>query len=450
VPGGRRGGASERTSTRPKDLAGRRARHAPTRIPRLTTARASSIASLIFSDPGLLDRRRRSAGKYRFSRRWARYQWVRKPGALGRLGDEVARLNASQPLVLCDLAVQEALATQLEAVHGATIVPFNGEASPGEITRIGDAARDMRADAIAAVGGGKSMDTAKAAAHPARLPLVIVPTIASTDAPTSALVVVYNDDGSFLEYRFFGRNPDAVLVDSEIIARAPVRFLVAGIGDGLSTHFEAQASASTRKVTMAGGPPLLAGIALARLCYETLRADGVAARHAGELGVVTAAFERVVEANTLLSGLGFESAGLAAAHAIHNGLTVLHETHSYWHGEKVAFGVLSLLVLEGRSQELTDEVVDFCLRVGLPVTLEDIGVHADAETLAPVATAACAEGETIHMSRSQSRRTWSSQRCWRPTRLVMNGASSWNALRCCPRLACCIGKRTREPMSATA
>ncbi len=73
---------------------------------------------------------------------------------------------------------------------------------------------------------------------------------------------------------------------------------------------------------MAGGPPLLAATTLARLCYDTLLADGLAARHAVEHGVVTPALERVIEANTLLSGLGFESGGLAAAHSIHNGLTV--------------------------------------------------------------------------------------------------------------------------------
>jgi glycerol dehydrogenase len=281
--------------------------------------------------------------------------------------------------MLCDPIVKDALGSRLEAVPGATVIKFNGEVSPGEITRVAGAARETAADAIVGVGGGKTLDTAKAVAHPAGLSLVVVPTIASTDAPTSALSVVYDDDGAFLEYRFFGRNPDAVLVDTAIIAQAPVRLLVAGIGDGLSTFFEADASSTTRKPTMAGGPPLLAATTLARLCYDTLLADGEAARHACELGVVTPALDRVVEANTLLSGLGFESGGLAAAHAIHNGLTVLHETHDYWHGEKVAFGVIALLVLEGRQQQLINEVVDFCLRVGLPVTLGDIGVDAHAE-----------------------------------------------------------------------
>ena len=322
-------------------------------------------------------------------------RYVQGPDALDTLGDELARLNSSRPLVLCDPAVRESLAPRLE-VNGAKIIRFGGEVSPGEITRVGDAAKDAGADAIVGVGGGKTLDTAKAVAHPSRIPLVIVPTIASTDAPTSALAVVYDDEGAFLEYRFFGRNPDAVLVDTALIAQAPVRFLVAGIGDGLATFFEAESSASTRKPTMAGGPPLQAATTLARLCYETLLTNGLAARQAAERGVVTPALERVVEANTLLSGLGFESGGLGAAHSIHNGLTALHETHAYWHGEKVAFGLIAMLVLEGRSQELIDEVVDFCLRVGLPVTLGDIGVEADADTLAPVGEAACAESETIH------------------------------------------------------
>jgi len=323
-------------------------------------------------------------------------RYLQGPGALDALGAELTRLGASRPLVLCDPAIRSAVGDQLAAVSGAEVLDFRGEASPGEIDRVAGAARDAGADGIVGVGGGKTLDTAKAVAHPAKLPLVVVPTIASTDAPTSSLAVIYDDDGAFLEYRFYGRNPDVVLVDTAVIAQAPVRFLVAGIGDGLSTYFEADASSTTRKPAMAGGPPLLAATTLARLCYDTLLTDGLAARHAVELDVVTPALERIVEANTLLSGLGFESGGLAAAHSIHNGLTVLHETHDYWHGEKVAFGVIAMLVLEGRSQALIDEVVDFCLRVGLPVTLADIGVDADAATLGPVAEAACAEGETIH------------------------------------------------------
>jgi glycerol dehydrogenase len=62
----------------------------------------------------------------------------------------------------------------------------------------------------------------------------------------------------------------------------------------------------------------------------------------------------------------------------------------------VAFGVVAMLVLEGRPTEVLDEVVDFRLDVGLPVTLGDVDVDAESADLAAVAEAACAEGETIH------------------------------------------------------
>lgn len=323
-------------------------------------------------------------------------RYVQGRGAVATLGSELERLKVAKPLILLDPGVRDVIGSAFTALADARVVDFSGECSPGEIDRVAAIASDFGADVVVGVGGGKALDTAKAVAHPADLPLVIVPTIASTDAPTSALSVIYDDDGAFLEYRFWGGNPDVVLVDTEVIAKAPVRFLVAGIGDGLSTWFEADASSTTRAPAMAGGAPLQAALTLARLCYETLLEHGVPARQAVERKVVTRAVERVVEANTLLSGLGFESGGLAAAHSIHNGLTVLHETHGFWHGEKVAFGVISMVVLEGRPTAVLQELVDFCLEVGLPVTLGDLGVDPDEVDLGKVAEAACAEGETIH------------------------------------------------------
>jgi glycerol dehydrogenase len=323
-------------------------------------------------------------------------RYVQGPGALDTLPAEVQRLRMERPLVLCDPFVLETLRAQLEAIPDATVEAFGGEVSPGEIDRVAALATELGAGGVIGVGGGKTLDCAKAVAHPAGVPLVIVPTIASTDAPTSSLSIVYDDDGRFLQFRLYDRNPDVVIVDTAVVARAPVRFLVAGIGDGLSTYFEADTAARAGRPALAGGRPLQAATALARLCYDTLIADGVAARAAVERGEVTPEVERVVEANTLLSGVGFESGGLAAAHSVHNGLTAIPEAHSRWHGEKVAFGVVTMLALEERPPELIGDVVDFCLRVGLPVTLGDLGVEATPEVLELIASVACAEGETIH------------------------------------------------------
>ena len=324
-------------------------------------------------------------------------RYIQGAGAAGRIGEVLEQIGSARPLILGDPIVEEIMGGTLDGISGATRVEFGGECSPEEIDRVAQAASENDADALVGIGGGKTIDAAKAVAHPAGLPLVVVPTIASTDAPTSSLSVVYDEDGAFKEYRFFGKNPDAVVVDTAVIARAPVRFLVAGIGDGLSTYFEADASSRTRKQTMAGGAPTLAALAIARLCYDTLLEHGLAARLAVERQAVTPSVEKVVEANTLLSGLGFESGGLGAAHSIHNGLTALEGTHHYWHGEKVAFGVVAMIMLEERPAEVLAEVVDFCLEVGLPVTLEDIGLDdVTREDLQKVAEVACIDGETIH------------------------------------------------------
>ena len=138
-------------------------------------------------------------------------------------------------------------------------------------------------------------------------------------------------------------------------------------------------------------------MALAKLCFDTLMEEGVKAKIALEAGACTKSVEKVIEANTLLSGIGFESGGLAGAHAIHNGFTVLEECHSMYHGEKVAFGTITQLVLEDVPAEELQEIIDFCIELGLPVTLKQLGVkEVTNDKIMAVAKAACAENDTLH------------------------------------------------------
>lgn len=327
-------------------------------------------------------------------------RYVQGEGALEVLGEELERLG-TRAFALLDPFAADPLSARLEAAAGARCrwqaERFAGECSDEEIGRVTTQAREAGTAVIVGVGGGKTLDAAKAVAHEMGLPVVIVPTIASTDAPCSALSVIYTPEGEVKRYLLLPRNPDVVLVDSGIIAAAPTRFLVAGMGDALATWFEAEDCRIKRGANMTGRLGPMTAYGLARLCYDTLLEYGVLARTACEAGVVTPALERVIEANTLLSGLGFESGGLAAAHAIHNGLTQLPETHAYWHGEKVAIGTLAMLMLTDRPAAVVDEVFGFCRSVGLPTRLADLGLEAVSdEALLAAAARACAEGETIH------------------------------------------------------
>jgi len=328
-------------------------------------------------------------------------RYVQGRGVIGTIGKHLAPLGDSIMMLAAPSAWELAGATVRDSCAAAGITlwheRFGGECTAAEIERVATAIRSSGVSAIAGFGGGKALDTAKAAGHLAGVGWASVPTIASTDAPTSALSVVYTDEGAFAEYRFFPHNPDVVLVDTELAANAPHRFLVSGMGDALATWVEARAVSEARASTMAGGTATMAGQALARLSWDTLLAYGSAAREAARHHAVTTALEKTVEANTLLSGLGFESAGLAAAHAVHNGLTAVAETHGTMHGEKVNFGTLTQLVLADHTSAEIDELLAFATTVGLPTTLGEIGLaEGDLDTLRTVAATATAPGETMH------------------------------------------------------
>lgn len=273
---------------------------------------------------------------------------------------------------------------------------FIGECCDSEIERHVKALKESSCDVILGVGGGKTLDTAKAIGHLAKVAVLVAPTIASTDAPCSALSVIYTEDGQFDRYMMFPAGPNAVIMDEEVIADAPARLLACGIGDALATYFEADAAFRKNAVTTAGGVSTNTAHELAAFCLRTLLADGEKAMMAAKNHVVTKALQNIIEANTYLSGIGFESGGLAAAHAIHNGLTAVPETHHLYHGEKVAFGTLTQLVLENRPKEEILEIVEFCKAIGLPTNFKDLGMeNVTKEKLYEVAAIANADGDTM-------------------------------------------------------
>lgn len=327
-------------------------------------------------------------------------KYIQGAGAVHEIGRYVKNLG-SKALVLggkrAMSTVEHALSESFAKSNISFITEiFGGQCSQMEIERVISITKENNIDILVGVGGGKALDTAKAVAHFTKLPVVIIPTIAGTDAPCSAVAIIYTCHGVYESCLTLTHNPNLVLVDTTIIAQAPVRLLVSGMGDALATWFEADACAKANASNVPGGQSTSAALCLARLCYDLLIQYGYEAKLAVENKVVTPAVEKVVEANILLSGLGFESAGLAAAHAVHNGLTVLEETHNAYHGEKVAFGTLVQMVMENRSRAELTEVLHFCREVGLPVTLAEIGItDVRPEKIRKVAEAACAPGETI-------------------------------------------------------
>jgi glycerol dehydrogenase len=325
-------------------------------------------------------------------------RYIQAPGLLQWLGRET-KCFGHKALCLLDGNVtflEEKIRQGAEGLD-FTLLIHGGECSEAEIERAVGIGVDIGAELIIGVGGGKALDTAKAVAF--RLgnrPCVIVPTIAASDAPCSALAVVYREDHSVDYDYFLPRNPDLVLVDTQVVAGAPARYLAAGIGDALATWYEAESSRKADTPNCWGTHGSLLAFEIARFCRDTIFEHGAQALADCDGMQVTAALEKVVEANILLSGAGFESGGVAGAHAIHHGLCELPDVHGFLHGEKVAIGVLGTLLIHGDRAEY-EKVRDYCKTVRLPTRLADIGIReASEDKLRRIAERACRPGEIMH------------------------------------------------------
>lgn len=325
-------------------------------------------------------------------------QYIQGKGAVNELMPLI-NLFGTKGLILGSKTIKNKILPEFASSEILKNIPFElfgGECCEDELSRVAQIIKSKNIDVIIGAGGGKVIDTAKIAADRAGIQVIIVPAIASTDAPCSGCAVTYTPGGVFEAVHYQKKNPAAVLVDLNIIAASPVRFLVSGMGDALATWFEARSCVQTQSMNECGGLSTLAGLHIAKLCYETLLEHGVHAKTANENHEVTAALEYITEANILLSGIGFESSGLASAHSVHNGLTALEETHAYYHGEKVAFGTLTGLHLTSAAPEEIETVYEFCESVGLPTTFGDIGIiNTDKNNLIKAAAKSCDKGSAI-------------------------------------------------------
>jgi glycerol dehydrogenase len=304
-------------------------------------------------------------------------------GLLNQAGDYVKEYGKKCLIIADELVlnlVKEPLIQSLEKSGIKTYVKvFSGECCKPEIARLSNMAKDFGTDVVMAVGGGKALDTGKAVAFNRGAISVMVPTIAATDAPTSSVSALYSEDHIYEGALKFPQNPFLILVDTEIIAKAPPRFLVAGMGDALATKFEARACFLSGAANAKGGKSTLAALTLADLAYEVILNHGPEAKRSVENKVVTPSLEKVIEANILLSGLGWENGGLAVAHAFQGALTVIPRSHLAYHGEKVAIGILIQMVLEDRSVKEINELIKFYVSVGLPTNLEGLGMKNSTE-----------------------------------------------------------------------
>ncbi|WP_194288475.1 iron-containing alcohol dehydrogenase [Ornithinicoccus halotolerans] len=334
--------------------------------------------------------------------------YLQGPGVLARLPAELPGGNGW--LVVVDATVArhhpDALAALTGSPRTGEVVEVDPACTEDAVRRLGARAARSLAPGVVGVGGGSVLDLAKGAALHAGVEVACAPSAASSDAPTSRRLVLYDEDHRLLGPRVLPRGPVVVAADTTLMATAPVRLLRAGMGDALSKADEARQVAASGGRALLGGAPSRLALMAAEAIEPTLREHGPgalrhvqAARRGADDAVAgtsasdtaesaeadAAGFEQVVEATTLWSGVAFEACGLSLAHALTWGLSRLPGAAGALHGEQVALGLLVQLHATGAPPERLAEVTALYDALGLPRSPADLGLppltDADADAV---------------------------------------------------------------------
>lgn len=329
-------------------------------------------------------------------------QIIKGENCLANSGKAIANLGTS-PVVVGGENSLKLMKKYLEPIFNSfnltaiyqSYTPDCTEKAQTELQKI---VNDHHADLIIGVGGGKALDTAKLLAHNCKLPVITIPTSGATCAAWTALSNIYSESGAF-QYDVSLRNcPNLLILDYNIIASAPTYTLVAGIGDAIAKWYEASISSGNSTATLT-----IAAVQQARVLRDILlQKSAIALKN--PLGQE---WQEVVDATVLLAGvsggLGGANCRTVAAHAVHNALTHLTETHHQLHGAKVAYGILVQLRLEEIAQNnqlaitSRQQLIKFYREIGLPCTLEDLGLeNISLKQLRYCAEIACQPQSDIH------------------------------------------------------
>jgi len=316
------------------------------------------------------------------------HRYYQGPDALEGL-PRICAQSGSTPFLVVDADVLALLGDRLaklfeDATH--QIAAIRGEVTAALMDDLAAHARAAGADLVVGMGGGKALDIGKGCAIRVGARFISVPTVASNDSPTASGLAVYDEHHRMVAVESLGRNPEAVVVDTKLVAGAPAQFLRAGMGDAIAKKFEGEGSQAHGGLNAHYTRQLRTGAYIANGCYETIREFGEAAMAAAGGGTPNEAFEAVVEANILMAGLGFENMGLSLAHGLTRGLVRTPVVDRAPHGYHIAYGVLVQLAAEGRSEAFIADLADFYGRVGLPRSLTEMGLEIiEPETLRLIA-----------------------------------------------------------------
>lgn len=302
-------------------------------------------------------------------------QYICEAGALKYLAEKLTSFK--HPYIIAGKQSYAAFERFLPETLDIPVLTYDGTASHEDMARLSALAKE--ADVIIGIGGGKALDTAKGTAELLNVENIMIPTVIGTCAAYTPLSAVYHPDHSFNTVDYYHRAAYLVLLDLNLLVESPRAYFVGGIGDTLAKWYEAEGI--TRHYNVAELSIMVhMGLAAAKETREILLKDTEAALQSMDDKVVTPAFQRVVEAVISVAGMVGGCAGeygrMAGAHAIHNAMSYLPETHAILHGVKVAYGILVQLTATGDIDEVK-QLLPYYQRNGFPYNFSSLGITTE-------------------------------------------------------------------------
>ncbi|MGA8120177.1 iron-containing alcohol dehydrogenase family protein [Rouxiella badensis] len=295
---------------------------------------------------------------------------IKHLGAMcGRLGQRALLVGGERGIASVEEQVAEQLDQQMLSYLGHDML--TGQCCEEEIKRLADRLKLQGVEVVVATGGGRALDTAKAAGVLCNIPVVTLPSVAGTCSAFTPLAFRYHSNGQFRDMYPLAYGPAAVVIDADLLATSPLHWLSAGLGDTLAKWYEYRAISDLGQLTG------LSGVARtnSELCFTLIKHYAADACEAVRKGQANLALEQVLDAIFLYAGLTSimsNGAHTGAAHALYDGFTACEKTRHIAHGLLVGFGNLCLLALENRSDEELLVALELARASAIPVHLNEI------------------------------------------------------------------------------
>lgn len=315
-------------------------------------------------------------------------KYINEPGIIKAVGKHIQNYGNKALIIWSktakDVVEQEVMLSLKESNIQSNTILFEGFPTLTKAEEYQRQAKERGSDVIVAIGGGRVQDIAKATGTLAELPVVAIPTIAATCAAWAAVSVIYKDDGDFEQFFQNKNSPKLILVDSSIIALTPVRYLKAGIVDTLAKWYETVSGIDDKN----DGFPLQISVHGAKLAFDYLNKVGSSvtkgAVQTSQKGIVNPELIGTIDSIIYLAGFVGSFVGDKAysgfAHPFYHAARRIKETHHRLHGEMVAFGLITQLVLEGKAEEEIANTIKQFFELDVAFTLEDLGLFEDSES----------------------------------------------------------------------